>query len=195
MTDMTREYWMERAVAMLGQRWLKPHNMLMPKMQFAVGFRPSNVQKAYGFCMSRSVSAAVISHVFICPWVDSPTAVMDTLCHELVHAMIDEPGHKKAFREACELLGLVFDKDAPGDARFMRPGEELIRVYSDILEELPAWPHAAVIIPPKPKKPSNELVFVSINIENYKVRISKKNAEEHGIPRDPEGDEMELLEA
>ena len=55
-----------------------------------------------------------INYIFISPSLDDPVEVLDTLVHELAHAVDDcEHKHGKEFAEIAKLVGLEGDMKVP----------------------------------------------------------------------------------
>ena len=68
--------------------------------------RPSKVQ-TIGQCFSRSASDGGINEILITPLLNNSISVLETLTHELVHAIDDcQHGHKAPFKRIAEAVGL-----------------------------------------------------------------------------------------
>jgi hypothetical protein len=187
----TREEWLVAAGYTLERKWLHPCDLKLPeRVQYSVGWSPS--KKALGFCVSPVASANGTTHVYVCPMLDSALEVLCVLCHELVHAVVGvDKKHGREFYQAGERLGLE------GPAKFMLPGPTLITFLRSVIDTLGPWPHARVdIYKAKPAKPraKNTFKFVSKTIAQYRVTVHRDLVDLYGAPKDPQGDEMEVLE-
>ena len=66
---------------------------------------------------------------------------MDTLVHELCHAIDDcQSGHGADFKEIATCIGLE------GPARSSRAGAELLMHLSEVAESLGAYPHKSLVL-------------------------------------------------
>lgn len=73
---------------------------------------------------------------------------------------------------------------------------QLREVYNEVVEEIGEFPHSTLVM--KPKDPiarkSNIVKLVSKNNSEYTIKVKKDIIEGYGMPKDPEGDDMEYLE-
>jgi hypothetical protein len=87
--NSTRESWLENAVDMLSPIF-KQKGYDMPKIKVSCGFPSTgNKSKHIGQCWGRSSTTEGVNQLFISPVLDEPVQVLDTLVHELVHAIDD----------------------------------------------------------------------------------------------------------
>lgn len=101
-----REEWLTR-VAIYLRPWFEKRGHPIPtKVKLSVGSL-TKVRSKLGVCWSQPDQVGN-RHIVISPFLDDAVEVADTLCHELVHAMLPPTvGHKKQFNDACEALGLT----------------------------------------------------------------------------------------
>lgn len=77
------------------------------------------------------------------PGLDDPVALLDTLLHELCHAVDDcHSGHGEDFKGICQSVGLE------GPARMAHASEELQVRLMTISQKLGPYPHQAIVFPP-----------------------------------------------
>ena len=97
--------------------------------------RPSKVQ-TIGQCFSRSASDGGINEILITPLLNNSISVLETLTHELVHAIDDcQHGHKAPFKRIAEAVGLE------GKMTNTIAGEELTEKIKAIVKKLGRYPH------------------------------------------------------
>lgn len=122
--------------------------------------------------------------------------MLDILLHELIHAAVGtEEGHRGEFKRVALALGL----QGKMTATIAEPGTELHGKLSRIARELGPYPHKALnkntgTEKRKKEKKGGWVRLMSETENEYRVVISPKQLEEHGVPRDPWGDEMVPVE-
>src|SRR3954470_1817834 len=98
---LTRELWLERAVLAL-QPLFAEHDITLPAVRVSVGW-PSRggtgtTKRVIGQCWKGMVAADGVQQIFLSPVLDDVSKVLETLVHELIHAVDDcESGHRGAF--------------------------------------------------------------------------------------------------
>jgi hypothetical protein len=191
----TREQWLEQAVRMMDRQILRPAGYMMPEhWKISVSFaKTSGGHRAIGQCWPPERAAdGKTTHILVCPTMDAsdPVRVLDIVLHEMGHAAVGcEHAHKKAFRDFVKAVGL----DGKVTATYATPGSELHVRLGDMAARLGAYPHPALKPVEKVKPAGGGWVrYESVGIPGYKVVVSPKMVDEHGAPRDPEGDEMVL---
>lgn len=188
----TRERWLIEAVKLLAYDFFTEKGYDFPeKWGISCGF-PKGSSKAIGQAWDPEVAGDGTSHMFISPVLDEPTRVLDVTLHEMIHVAVGiEEGHKGMFRK----LAKEFELEGKMTATYVTPGTPLHDHLLRIAERLGTYPHMAMAPRPKAKKPTNSWVrYFSTKDEKYKVLVSPKMVEEHGAPRDPWGEEMEMVE-
>lgn len=185
----TREQWLTAAVEKM-RRLLKEHDVDMPeKWQVSCGF-PKSRSKAIGQCWSGSCTEDGTHHMFICPSLAKATRVLDVLLHEMIHAAVGtECGHKGKFRIIAKAVGLT----GKMTATVCEEGSALHDKLVGIATTLGDYPHSALTKNPVAWRPpaGGWVKFQSVNEEGYILRVSPKSLNEHGVPKDPWGDDME----
>lgn len=117
----------------------------MPECRASCGFAGAGIRSGHiGQCWSRKSCASSINQIFICPTLEDPVAVLDTLVHEMVHAVDNcEHGHGKEFKKIAITIGLV------GAMRSASAGPVLHQRLKDLADRLGPYPHSAI---QKPRK-------------------------------------------
>lgn len=190
-THTTREGWLVAATALLNKEFFDGHGYTLPtKLACSCGFPKGARGKAIGQCWGTETSTDGTINMFICPTQDAPIRVLDILLHELCHALAGIPaGHKGPFKKLVKEFGLV----GKATATYAEEGSELWKKLSHMAEVLGPYPHKAMTPNMKKKDRGSMGGWVRLHStqeEGYKVLVSPKQIEEHGLPRDPWGEEM-----
>lgn len=191
----TREGWLVAAMAALDAKYFDGHGYTLPeKRACSCGFPKGGRGKVIGQCWGPETSTDGTINMFICPTQDEPISVLATLLHELIHAQVGIPaGHKGPFKKLMKEFGLV----GKATATFAEEGSDLWRQLSHISEQLGPYPHKAMQPKLKTKERGSMGGWVrlqSTQDEAYKVLVSPKMLDEHGVPLDPWGEKMEPVE-
>ena len=154
---MTREEWLIKAMRELDDVAFSPVNHPIPSdVQVTCGW-PSkgglgSRKKTIGQCFPRAASDVGVNEIFISPTQADTIDVLQTLVHELVHAIDDcESGHKAPFRRIAVAVGLT------GKMTATEAGDELRSKLSAIQEKLGDYPHAALDLSGQKKQKSRQL--------------------------------------
>ena len=149
----TRETWLQEATQLLVPLFADK-GYTVPEVAVSCGFTSSGKRSAHvGECWSSSASKEKINQIFISPVLEDPVEVLDTLTHELVHA-VDNCKHRHGpeFKEIALGIGLE------GKMREASAGGELKQKLQTIARKLGRYPHtklrvpvSMVIRPPRPK--------------------------------------------
>lgn len=133
----TREGWLLLASDLLAQELFAPHGYRVPSVKVSVGYASTGLRSsAIGQCWSRKSAEDDTNHIFISPSLGTAYEVIDTLTHELVHAVDDcEHRHGKAFRKIALAIGLQ------GPMRSASAGPALKTRLESLLAKLPPYPH------------------------------------------------------
>lgn len=187
--DQTREGWLNAGIAELKASFFDENGYELPKMRVSCGF-PRGHAKAIGQCWDKVVSGDDTYEMFICPTQDEPVTVLAILLHEMIHASVGiEAGHKGPFRGLAKEFGLA----GKMTATFAEVGSDLHTTLTSMAHKLGEYPHKRMVKKEKPKKPNIWQRFKSTNEETFKLVARMDKVEEFGAPRDPWGDEMELM--
>lgn len=144
MKTMTREAWLEAAVQQLTPIFANA-GYTIPACRVSCGFTSSGVRSGHiGQCWSTRSSKDGVNQIFISPALEDPIEVLDTLVHELVHAVDDcQHKHGKEFKKMAMKLGMV------GPMRSAGAGPVLKEKLKDLANRLGAYPHASLYVPKK----------------------------------------------
>lgn len=188
----TREQWLQAAVAELTKKVFKPHDIKVPEIRVSVGWPGGRGKKqgVIGQCFATRVTEDKVAQIFVSPVVTNPVEVVETLAHELVHAVDDcESGHKKNFVKIAKQIGFLAPwKSTPAN-------DELHATCAEIAEKLGTYPHAAIRPEDRPKVQKTYMVLVeSVDCDDcedgYKLRMTQKWLDEVGAPLCPHHVEM-----
>ena len=139
-----RETWLQSAIDLLTPIF-KLKGYQMPKVHVSCGFPSTgNKSKHIGQCWGKSSASDGVNQVFISPVLDEPVQVLDTLVHELVHAIDDcIHHHGPEFKKIATSLGMV------GPMRSAGAGPALKEKLKLMATKLGPYPHARLSVPKK----------------------------------------------
>jgi hypothetical protein len=132
----TREAWLRAAIEAVRPLFTK-QGFNIPDCQVSCGFASTGTRSGHiGQCWAKSWSEDSRNHIFISPSLAEPVDVLDTLVHELIHA-VDDCQHKrgKEFKKMALKLGMK------GPMRSAGAGPELRAKLAELATELGAYPH------------------------------------------------------
>jgi hypothetical protein len=141
---ITREQWLQNAVTALTPFFsAKGHSV--PNCHVSCGFASTDVKRGHiGQCWSTKASADKVNQIFISPALSDSVAVLDTLMHELIHAVDDcENKHGPVFKKMALKLGLK------GLMRNAGAGPELKVRLKELAKRLGPYPHSKLSVPAK----------------------------------------------
>jgi hypothetical protein len=135
----TRELWLQNAVDLVSPIF-KNKGYTIPKVQVSCGFPSTgNKSKHVGQCWGKSSTNDGTNQLFISPVLDEPVQVLDTLVHELVHAIDDcIHHHGPEFKKIATDLGLQ------GPMREASAGPWLKEHLIGIAKQLGKYPHSKI---------------------------------------------------
>ena len=141
---MNREQWLTEAAQHVNTDIFIPLGKEAVDFRVSVGFppkggKPNQRGKAViGVCFNPALSAGNITEIFISPLLETAFEAIDTLGHEMVHAIVGtECGHKGPFKRLALAIGLNNGKMTEASA-----GPELTERLNAILAEMPPYPHS-----------------------------------------------------
>jgi predicted Zn-ribbon and HTH transcriptional regulator len=105
----TREAWLLRAIEHLRPIFSTKGHSISQTCMVSCGFASTGTRSHHiGQCLSTKSSGNGTNQIFISPTLVEPFDVLDTLVHELVHA-VDDCAHKhgKEFKKIALSLGMV----------------------------------------------------------------------------------------
>jgi hypothetical protein len=145
---INRETWLQMAVQSL-EPIFSAVGYGIPPLKVSCGFAASSSPRTtLGQCWPRQRSADMVNEIFISPKIDDPVEVLDTLVHEICHAIDDcQSGHGADFQGIAAVVGLE------GPARMAMAGPALKIRLMTLSEKLGPYPHKALNFPPP--RPSN----------------------------------------
>jgi hypothetical protein len=135
----TREEWLQNAVELISPIF-KFKGYTIPKIQVSCGFPSTgNKTKHIGQCWGKSSTSDGINQLFISPVLDEPVQVLDTLVHELVHAVDDCLHH-----HGPEFKKIATDVGLQGPMREASAGAWLKEQLLGIAKQLGKYPHSKI---------------------------------------------------
>jgi len=176
---MTREEWLNAAVAELRPLFKQQGHPLPDKVRVTCGFPSQNARgrkcRTIGEHWSPSASADATHEIFISPIEDDPFEVFGVLVHELAHAATDGDGHRGRFPALVRSLWLE------GKVTATVIGDAFRTNFQPVIDSLGAYPHAALNVPPKAKVQSTRMLKAHCKVCGYTVRLTKRWADV-GLP-------------
>ena len=153
MSEINREKWLMQAADHILPIFERA-GYAIPIVKVSVGF-PSTGGKGrhLGQCWSTKSAEDGVNQIFIAPHLQTPLDFLDTLVHELVHAVGDcESGHGDNFKKIALGVGLKGPMRSAGAGEFLK--QDLLR----IAEKLGSFPHGRLRLPVRsmqkaPKRP------------------------------------------
>ncbi|MFB6726829.1 hypothetical protein ACFCV3_42060 [Kribbella sp. NPDC056345] len=195
-THTTRESWLIAAVEALTPMFTElGHDV--PPVRISVGFPKGNGgrSRAIGQCHSGTLAADGVAQVFVSPVLGDVIDVLETVAHELVHAInFAEHGtsdHGTVFSPIAKPLGFLTPMSASPAS------DELKAKLRDLADQLGEYPHAALTSFQGGKKQgTRQLLVVCAERdpltdikEVYKVRMTRQWIDTVGLPSCPCHDE------
>lgn len=189
---LTREQWLTEAVKSITEGVLFKHTV--PETRVSVGWPGGRGPKrnTIGQCWPGDAANDNVSQIFISPVLEDPIEVLETLAHEVIHAIIQKTGrsgHGADFGAIAREIGLE------GKLTATHAGDELRAKLEKVAEDLGVYPHSAIKQSEKQKTQKTFMLKVVSRTEpDYFVRMTRTKIEEYGLPLDPWGEQMELEE-
>ena len=142
MNVITREQWLQNAVKALTPLFLV-RGYAVPQCHVSCGFASTDVKRGHiGQCWSTRSSEDQVNQIFISPALSDAILVLDTLMHELIHAVDDGKNkHGPVFKKMALTLGLK------GPMRSAGAGSELMVKLEALALSLGPYPHARLNVP------------------------------------------------
>jgi predicted Zn-ribbon and HTH transcriptional regulator len=133
---ITREAWLLAAVEHL-RPLFAAKGFAVPPCQVSCGFASTGTRSGHvGQCWSTKSASNELNQIFIAPTLKSAYDVIDTLVHELVHAVDNcENKHGKEFKKIALKMGMK------GPMRSAEAGPELKATLTSLLDTLGEYPH------------------------------------------------------
>lgn len=168
--SLTREEWLEAAIKLLVSDF-KKHAVIIPNCRVSVGFglgRGSR-NKIIGQHWHPRAASDNSSQIFISPILSDGIQALETLVHELIHAVYPDDGHGKSFKQLARSLGLE------GKLTATKAGASLKARLEAIEAVLGSYPHAR-LNPSQSgiKKQTTRLLKLVCPYCDYTIRVSQK---------------------
>lgn len=186
----TREQWLLAGLELVKPEFTRIGQKVPKRIRVSCGF-PSknplgNKKRRIGECWADKASKGKFFEIFISPTLDKPFDVLDTLVHEVVHAVVGlECGHKGEFRKVAKAVGLT------GKMSQASAGPELKERLYALLNELGDYPHDELSkMTNGRKKDTCRLLKAECPGCGYVIRVTRKWMEKAGLPTCPCGEEF-----
>ena len=176
----TREQWFLDVTNDLRENhFLECGHEIPTDVKVSCGFPSKNARagknQAIGVCHPRSHSEDKINEIFINPSESDSVDVLDTLVHELIHAIDDcQNGHKKAFKDIAISVGLT------GKMTSTIATPELEETLQDLVRRYGEYPHAKIDTSQRKKQTTRMLKVECLTCETTAYQ-SNKQLEENPI--------------
>lgn len=165
---ITREEWLGHALELLRAE-LSKRGFVMPRdVRISLGWPRVRGQSAVTYAPEASTEGAI--EIFVSPLLSEALEVVDTLTHEVCHAVAGvQAGHRAPFQKVASALGLI------GEPASMRGIESARwRAWAEPLaRKLGEFPHAAMV-PPADWKRSGRLLRLECPVCGWKLRTARK---------------------
>lgn len=188
---MNRENWLKRAVEELTTEYFGVRQLQFEhEIRISTGWcRGSN--KAIGQCWSHRCSEGGYVEIFVAPVLVDPVEVLGVVLHEMIHAQLGtDKKHGKEFKVLADEFGLA----GRVTATFVAKDSALFAELEAMAKELGEYPHKALLPKTEEKKGGESkggwLRFKSKTADDYRCMVSPVSLREHGIPKDPWGEEL-----
>lgn len=177
----TREAWLEAAVKALTKSVFAEHDV--PTVRVSVGWPGGRGKKTgvMGQCFATRTTDDKVAQIFVSPAYADAYQVVETVAHEIVHAIDDcKSGHKKDFVKIAKSIGFLAPwKETPAN-------DELKEKIQAIVDKLGPYPHAAIRPEDRPVVQKTYMLKVLCTEDpDYFVRMTKGKIEEYGAPSCP----------
>ena len=142
MAHVNREQWLMAAVDHIIPIF-EEKGYSVPVVRVSVGFPSTGAKGRHlGQCWSTRSAIDGVNQIFIAPHLETPFDFLDTLVHELVHAVDDcKSGHGENFKKIAKDVGLL------GPMRSASAGALLKYQLNEIAEKLGSFPHGRLSLP------------------------------------------------
>jgi len=175
-----REAWLQTAVVAMTPLF-QSHGYTIPEVRVACGFPSrsaiSNRNRRIGECWSTECASDKRSQIFISPTLESCEAVLATLVHEVVHAVVGlKAKHGAAFKRCAVAVGLT------GKMTATTATPELVATFGTW--NLGTYPHSGLSAMSRTKQ-STRLLKCQCAECGYTIRTTAKWIEAAGAPLCP----------
>jgi hypothetical protein len=169
-TYANREHWLMSAVDHLVPLFERS-GYSVPIVKVSVGFPSAGAKGRHlGQCWSTKSAVDGINQIFIAPHLQTPFDFLDTLVHELVHAVDDcQSGHGDNFKKIAKDVGLK------GPMRSAVAGDLLKQDLLRIAEKLGTFPHGRLSLPVRTMQQAPKRPGAKCSKCGYEVVMLKKH--------------------
>lgn len=168
MAHKTREAWLLDAAECMRNILFTSIGETVPAAKISVGFPGGgSARKAIGEHWHPKATTDGISQIFISPVLADPIQALETLAHELVHAIYPSDGHKKGFARVARAIGLT------GPLTKTVAGPELKERLILMAAQLGEYPHAGIDLGSR-KKQTTRLIKLACSDCGYTVRTTER---------------------
>ena len=142
-----------------------------PVYRVSMGFpKHSRGGKAIAVCFAKCASSDGVNEIFINPEIDEPVQVMESLLHELIHAIDDlKSGHRNFFAAIARRAGLN------GKLTATYAGDSLAATLREYAELLGTFPHQKMTLDNGRKKAATRMLKVECTACGWSFRTSQKH--------------------
>ncbi len=164
-----REFWLSNAVEGL-QNIFTSSGLKVPPVRVSCGFASSGCRsKHIGECWTRESNSDGINQIFISPMLDDSVLVLETLTHELCHAVDNcQSGHGKEFKLIARAVGLQ------GPMRSTNAGPLLLNSLKNLSTKIGRYPHSKLIKQASATKSNNTRAKAKCSKCGFEVTMIKK---------------------
>ena len=169
MTYKLREEWLMETVEQI-KPIFEQVGYQVPRVKVSIGF-PSTGSKGrhLGQCWSTKSSEDGLNQIFLAPHLETPVEYLDTLVHELVHAVDNcSSKHGAGFKKIAKDVGLK------GPMRSAGAGESLMKDLVKISDLLGNFPHGRLNIPRLASNAGVKRTGARCNDCSYEIVMLKK---------------------
>jgi len=141
MNSITREAWLQNGVQAITPLFTAK-GYRIPPCHVSCGFASTDVKRGHvGQCWSTGSSEDLRNQIFISPTLGEPFQVLDTLMHELIHAVDNcKNRHGPIFKKMALTLGMT------GPMRSAHAAPELKIKLEAIAMSLGPYPHSTLTV-------------------------------------------------
>lgn len=184
MAHVNREQWLMAAVDHIIPIF-EEKGYSVPVVKVSVGFPSTGAKGRHlGQCWSTRSAIDGVNQIFIAPHLETPFDFLDTLVHELVHAVDDcKSGHGENFKKIAKDVGLL------GPMRSASAGALLKYQLNDIAQKLGSFPHGRLSLPIRNMQKTAKRPGARCSKCGYEVVMLKRHLDMGPpiCPRDMEG--------
>ena len=158
----TREAYLQEAASLLLDDVVMPaveakgYAFERPRFRISMGFPPnSRGNKVIAVCFVSEASSDGVNEIFVNPTIDDPIEVLESVAHELIHAVDNcASGHRNFFAAVARRIDLV------GKLTATKAGDKLGATLAEFVSLLGDFPHHKMNIEAGRKKGGTRMLKV-----------------------------------